>query len=219
MQPPAAALVALALVALATWTWRPAVDEVTRTAEDARREARDVEVRPAPGRGRGVFARRDLPRGTLVGPYPGRVRRGAEHRALVQAGALDNEYALVFWRSAPGGALDEDFVIDPRRHGGRGGAMAVRYAGATPFVNEPARGAAANLVWVWNFQRRRVEMWTARDVAAGEELTVCYGADYGRDYKTSCTAADMPRMAIGPGDARPRPWFDVVTDNRDPRRA
>lgn len=213
----ARAAVVAALVALGVWARRPVPDddEVTLTREDAREELRNVVVRATAGKGMGVFARRRLPRWTRVGPYPGRVRPNPEHERLVDLGRIDNEYSLEFWKSRPGGTLREEYTINPRM---ADGTTPARYAGATPFVNEPSPGAAANLAWVWNFERGRVEMWTARDVEAGEELSICYGTEYGRDYKTSCTSDELPRMAMGPGDARPRPWYDVVAGNRDPRR-
>lgn len=212
----AAACVVAAAVGATAWSRRPrrANDEVTRTAEDARLELRNTQIRAVPGKGLGVFARRPLPRWTLIGPYPGKVRRNSENDRLVEQGVADNDYALEFWRSRPGGVVREDYVINPRA---ADGTIPARFGGVTPYVNEPSPGTPANLVWVWNFVKQRVEMWTSRDVAADQELFICYGAGYGREYKTSCTADEMPRMAMGPGDAHPRPWYDVVTGDRDPR--
>jgi hypothetical protein len=202
------ALVALATLAAARrLTRRTTPAEVVETAEDRAHARRMFRLADIEGKGRGLVARRDVPAWTLVGPYPGRVYTYAQHGALKARGVCDDEYAVEFWDSRPGGRIGETVVLDPRVGG------EFRYAGVTPFVNEPSASQRPNVVWVWNFPKHRIELWTSRALRAGDELTVCYGDAYERKYRTRCSeeGVEPARYALGYGARRPRDWYDVVS--------
>ena len=55
---------------------------------------RDVEVRTSPGKGRGVFAVRDLPAGRLLSRYTGKIYSEKEFDRLLESGATSGDYAL-----------------------------------------------------------------------------------------------------------------------------
>ena len=186
--------------------------EVVPTLEDNERQIEMVTLQPIEGKGLGVRALVHIPAWTCLGPYPGAVCTLAQHAALKARGEAEDQYAIEFWDGAPGGAMREDVVVNPMV----GGGLPDKYMCATPFVNEPGLDEAPNLAWVWNFPKHRVEMWTTRDVKAGEELTICYGQAYARRYGTKCTQAgvEAPRLAIGAADqARPLEWHEVVGDD------
>lgn len=195
--------------------------EVVATDEDERVARELVVVARTRGKGWGVFAKRRIPAWTCLGPYPGKVYEADEHRRLKALGILDHQYALDFWKTSSGGPIDENYVIDPRFSAKEG--IEDRYKFITQFINEPDGDddqKGPNVAWVWNFPKGRVELWTARDVEAGRELTTCYGQGYGRDYASPCQAdgVEFSRYAIGYRDqARPVLWGDVVHDGKAPR--
>lgn len=160
---------------------------VKPTAGDVAHAAAFVEVRDMPGKGRGVVARRDIPAWTLVGPYPGVRYTMTEYDQRHSAGKTTAKFVVDYWKSDRLGRINTRYVIDPGD--GAGGVLPAFAAAVAPLVNEPPPGEAPNLVWVWNFARRRIEFWTAVPVRRGQELTVCYGTEgnYPRTYKTSCT--------------------------------
>lgn len=191
--------------------------KVTATPEDEAHAARNFEKRKVPGKGWGVVARRRVPKWTLVGPYPGWVCTETHHELMKGRGVADDEYAVEFWKSEPGGPIDEKHIINPRFRGRMSSEFGRCVA---PFVNEPDTRKRPNLAWVWNFPRRRVEMWTARAIKKGEELTICYGQYYHRPYNTKCQrkGVELARRAIGTaGQRRPLHWYDVAPEDIDPR--
>ena len=162
---------------------------VTVSPQEAQRSSALFEVRPSQY-GMGLFAKQDVPRLTLVGTYPGVVLSEREFTALAKRTKLGT-YAVQFFKVARNGALDEKWIIVP---GDAKGDLRPEFSNAiTPFVNEPTTGAA-NLIWVWNFARGTVEMYTAVGIRAGRELLICYGGDYDRGYKSSC--ASRPNNAL-----------------------
>lgn len=192
--------------------------DVKPSASDRRIQADILKVQSVPGKGVGVVARRDLPAWTCLGPYPGKVFTADQHDELKKKGILDHEYALDFFKAVPGAAIMESDVIDPRD--AKDLEVPPEFDYPTLYLNEPDSTRRPNVAWVWNFPKRRVEMWTATDVRKGEELVICYGTGYTRSYKTSCEIPGVEhfRYAIGhPRQAKPVLWYDVVgADNRVP---
>jgi len=134
----------------------------------------------------GVCARRPLPAGTTVGYFSG---------YLVNRDHFDGEirsYAIMLDDAVPVGLADGTWVhrpldIDPAfPERGMGDEVDGQFAGCiAAYVNEPNRGHRPNAM----FEHVRVTgeqgeslslpgVFLARDVAAGEEITVKYGATY-----------------------------------------
>ena len=194
----------------------PSVPEVVPSLQDNERQIKMVTLDSIEGKGLGVRAVEDIPEGTCLGPYPGKVYTMKDHMALKVQGKVDDQYAIEFWDSTPGGTIREGLVVNPMLEGR---SLPDKYMCAAPFVNEPGPEDTPNLAWVWNFPKHRVEMWTIRDVKKGEELTICYGQAYPRGYKSNCTqpGVEAPRMAIGREGDTPQDWFRVVgPDNTAP---
>ncbi len=210
-----AAALALAL-ALAFWRLRPAegfsvsgVFDVVPTREDLELQ-KAFAVVSVPRKGLGVVATRDVPAWTFVAPYPGMVYDPKSYDEHKRRGDVTDEYALEFWNSPPGARIDSDWIINPVFDG----SMPPEYAkSVAPYINEPAKGQTPNTVWVWNFPRHRIELWTSRRVRAGEELGICYGPVYGRSYKTPCTdPKNEPGryVIVDATQTRPRQWADLM---------
>lgn len=106
--------------------------------------------------GVGVFATTSIPAG--ANPFPGDMREFIW---------IDAALVARLPAGSPERRLYEEFGV---RRGGRIGCPA-SFDLLAPgwFVNEPAEGTAANL-----FATEAVEMFAARDIVAGEELTVVY---------------------------------------------
>lgn len=179
---------------------------VVPTAADIRAADRLVRVVPVKGKGMGVLARRNIDAFVPIGPYPGERFSNLAHSKRLAAGLTDGKYAVEFWKLQADGMPRCAYVIDP---GSARGTLVPPYDGAvTPLVNEPSNGGP-NLMWVWNLPGYRIELWTARPVREGEELTLCYGTDggYPREYKTSCCPGNEPELhVISRVGERPVPW-------------
>ncbi len=197
---------------------RDASFDVRPTAHDRRIETELLKIQSVPGKGIGVVAKKDVPAWTCLGPYPGKVYTSEQHDELKKKGILDHEYALDFFKAVPGAAIQESDVIDPRE--AKDQAVPPDFDYPTLYLNEPDSTRRPNVAWVWNFPKRRVEMWTATDVKRGDEFVVCYGQGYTRSYKTSCEIPGVEhfRYAIGdPNQTKPVLWYDVVgPENRVP---
>lgn len=164
-------------------------DTIGLPRADARRTAALARVVPMPAKGgMGVVAARDLGARVLIGPYPGRRLTLAAHAGRMASRVTDGKYAVAFFKLDRAGTPRTNYVVDPGD--ARGRLLPEFDRAVTPLVNEPGAGAP-NLVWAWNLPKGRMEMWTARPVRKGEELTACYGTGggYERDYRTACTAA------------------------------
>ncbi|MTV26105.1 SET domain-containing protein [Nitriliruptoraceae bacterium ZYF776] len=116
-----------------------------------RRTARaDVEVRPSPVHGRGLYVTREVPAGEVVSEAPALVLHQeeadelADHRLAAYLVAWDRSRSAV-----PFGALS--------------------------FVNH---GLEANAELVVDHDEEVVSLVTTRAVAAGEELTIDYGPEH-----------------------------------------
>lgn len=165
-------------------------DTIPLHPADARRTAALASVVRMPSKGgMGVVAARDLGARVLVGPYPGRRLTLAAHSTRMRSGVTDGKYAVAFFKFDRGGTPRTNYVVDPGD--ARGGLLPEFGRAVTPLVNEPGDPGTPNLLWAWNLPKGRMEMWTARPVRKGEELTACYGTGggYERAYRTACTAA------------------------------
>jgi hypothetical protein len=89
-----------------------------------------------------------------------------------------------FHYSQEDGRVDQDLVIDPSDPSGL--SVADEFAHhIAPFINEPSgvqdkRHGHPNCLWVRNFRRKRIEIWTRVPLEPGAELTLCYGSTYDR---------------------------------------
>ncbi|CAM9665947.1 unnamed protein product, partial [Phaeothamnion confervicola] len=117
-----------------------------------------VEVGDAGAKGRGLFARRDVPAGAYIGPYSGELLR-EEELAHRYPGGGRTEY--VFEVS---GGLYVD-ASDPEK------------SGLTRYVNHSAEPNAEAHI---DPEARRIDFYTSRAVAAGEELLIAYGETFWR---------------------------------------
>jgi hypothetical protein len=145
-----------------------------------------------PGGGLGLFATTDLPRGTVLGTYPGVVIPLTHNMGKLQQFPDCEGY---IWRFS-----DNCYVIDPTNVYGRldatccGGSQ--WYPGSAWFVpmlwstravpttlcriNEPPRGSDVNVVTEEVCADRTVTFALERNVMAGEELFIDYGLSYDR---------------------------------------
>lgn len=186
---------------------------------ERRRAAGTATLRRMRGRGVGVVAERDLPARRFVATYPGQRYSNEEYELRRARGETDGTYAIEFWRPGRRGVPDNAYVLDPGARparDGRGPQVLPRFAAAlAPRVNEPGLGGRPNLMWVWNLPRYRLELWTARRAAAGEELTACYGTSggYQRGYDTVCAApppGTEPELhVVTERGGAPVPWSDL----------
>lgn len=126
-------------------------------------------IAPVQGKGMGVFARRDIPRGIRVAVFPGWVTKGDT-----------SSYAWNTFRIMPNKTVQEVSidVANPRDVHPTVDPIFAHYVG--PRVNEPDQGKTYNLDVVYNFTKNppTVEYWSAKKIAKDEELTVCYGDTY-----------------------------------------
>lgn len=166
-----------------------ALAEQRLTDDQMRDVASKVRLTSVPGKGLGLVSRVALPAWTRVGVYAGRLFGSRSHHKLKAMGVTTGKYSVDFYKKTRAGAVRENYVLDP----GAGDKLDPRHANVlAAFINEPAVGQKANVVWVRNYATGRMELWTKRSVRAGEELTACYGEDYPRTYKTPCTKSTDP---------------------------
>jgi hypothetical protein len=171
-------------------------DAVTANATIGTLESysRVLQIRPStvPGGGMGLFATADLPRGTVLGTYPGVVVPLTQNMGKLRQYPECEGY---IWRFS-----DNCYVIDPTNGYGRletkccGGSG--WYPGSARFVpllwsaravpttlcriNEPPRGSDVNVVTEEDSADRTVTFALERNVMAGEELFIDYGLSYDR---------------------------------------
>lgn len=214
-------LVWLALAAYLAWAWwwvwscrRGEPYDEDKELADLQDRNPSVAIRQVGGKGLGVVAQDDIHAWTFIGVYPGKTFTTKQHQARKAKGIATDEYAIEFWTGTKGEKIDFDFIRDPRENGTW---IRPEYAHAiAPHMNEPGPTDRPNVVWVWNFPKKRMEFWTKDPVPKGEEITICYGQHYGREYKTACTeaAVEPQRYAIAkPAQKAPQPYSDVVPDD------
>ena len=126
------------------------------TGTAALRLGEDVEVRPSPGKGRGVFALRDIPDEAVVARYAGRLYAQAAFDAAESAGETSGDYALEL---APGWIIDGE---DPER------SSWARY------INHSMRRRNCFALSGPGF----IYLRATKDIPKGGELFFEYGDDY-----------------------------------------
>ncbi len=147
------------------------------------RTPKDIQLTVKPSRhGLGCFVDADIPAQSCVGVYPGQIisdkrlalkmgqlpfeQQRAVGRYLVQSRLHSTDKSCCYLDpTGPHGGLDKTFVDNPAL-----------------YLNEPDTDQTTNVHSVWNYDTGRLELWTSRDVKAGEELLVHYGTSYARDY-------------------------------------
>jgi hypothetical protein len=152
-----------------------------------------VQQSTVPGAGLGLFVATDLPRGTVLGTYPGVVIPLMQHtRKLRQFPACEG----YIWRFS-----DNQMVIDPTNQRGE---LEEYVVGGNPSqpgsvflfesilsklsasqsslcrINEPPRGRDVNVITREDLGARTVTLELERDVYRGEELFIDYGLSYDR---------------------------------------
>ena len=145
-----------------------------------------------PGAGLGLFVTHTLPRGTVLGTYPGVVVPLPQNLEKLRTSPQCEGYT---WRFS-----DNRFVIDPTNPQGeidnmcRGGNVGMPFS--VPFfqtilsfvqvpttlcrINEPPKGRDVNVVTDEDLNARTVTFTLERDVYEGEELFIDYGLSYDR---------------------------------------
>lgn len=116
--------------------------------------------------GFGIRAKKNIPRFTVVGVYPGYDDPlSGEH---AKAGRPGPKYSLVDMNCA-------DYFNRVFDEFGKC---------ITPFINEPMPDEKSNVAWIQEPTRPegRLSVMTVRDIKAGEELLIGYGPLYPRDY-------------------------------------
>lgn len=139
-------------------------------------------------KGIGVVATRDLAKGEFVGVMAGWVLSEETHDFLVQSGVVTGQYAM-----ETRDYNSQTYVVDPEApYRGRPSRRFLSSMGH--FMNEPAPSEQLNVAWAFNAAHdpERVECYTLKSVAAGEELLVHYGNTYRRTYDTSCEMPPSP---------------------------
>lgn len=132
----------------------------------------DVEVRPSPIEGHGLFARATIPAGTVVSRLGGRLVSGAELRRMFAE--PDQPYVDTVMV-----AEDSHLVLPPRRDNGYGN-----------------HGCDPNLWWVGPF-----ELAARRDLAPGDELTNDYATSTGDPgFTLTCDCGSQLCRGIVTGD-------------------
>lgn len=145
---------------------------IVPTTKELDYERQMVMIAPVPF-GKGVFARQDIEKNTPLLVYPGVVQSS-------KANAKNITYTWAFFRVTKDGYIDKGYNISAK------GARFENYA--APRVNEPPPDKISNLRVVWDLTRRpspAIVYWTTRNISKGDQLFVCYGGDFQRNYETT----------------------------------
>lgn len=172
----------------------PLVDENNNSMDGCLKVSQST----VPGAGLGLFAARSMPKGTVLGTYPGVVLPLGQHSASAKVRDCPG-CASYIWRFT-----DNQYVIDPTDHGD--GTLTALCKGGNPSqplsvaffnilsalglfrgvstalcrINEPPKGSDVNVVTEEDLETRTVTFSLERDVYAGEELHIDYGLTYDR---------------------------------------
>jgi hypothetical protein len=152
-------------------------EQVDRLVDEFNQRSGTLEIKPVPGRGRGLFTKKHLPYGFVIGDYPG--PRVSEH----VSDTLPDDYDKIM--KAPNGDSLVGDLQDPE------------HFSPVTFCNDPGYGGSekngfippyemSNVVNQWNNAKQKMEfvVKSKRGVKAGEQLTFFYGWDYweGKHY-------------------------------------
>lgn len=143
------------------------IAKLARKAKAPEKPASSVVVRRSPIQGRGVFARRDIPKGTRILEYTGERRPDVEVDAAASDEKMHRHHTFLF-------AISAKTVID----GARGG-------NASRFINHCCQPNCWAIV-----ERGRVFIEAKRVIRRGEELSYDYYYTTDRSY----TNADLRRI-------------------------
>ena len=136
-----------------------------------------MQVRASPVHGQGVFAKIDIPSGTVLGAYPGRARTPAQVVRKVQH--APHTKGFVFLNG-------QGLYLDPTD---ASGAVSSRPGPGLPwlaidpmlaYINEPRPGSSVNVSILDEGSAREVRFVAARAIHPGDELYIDYGRQYDR---------------------------------------
>eukprot|EP00891_Asterochloris_glomerata_P000570 jgi/Astpho2/570/Aster-04425 len=143
-----------------------------------------VQVKDSYVAGKGVFACKDIPKGTRIGAYPGRPR--SVPQILIKAETAPAAKGFVFHTST-GQLLDPtDSTGSPSERPQPGMPWLWSVDHTLAFVNEPPPGRSTNVEVGRGNSKLDLPFIASRDIEKGEELFIDYGGQYDRtSYGTS----------------------------------
>lgn len=183
---------------------------IVPTPDEFNQERKYTEIRPTiPGKGTGVVARIDIPAFTRVIVYPGIVYSEKQYTRKIFTYAWQAP-SVSIQRNRRGKLTvtgNTDVYVDPGTERGNLRKAFQVYAG--PYINEPSPWESPNLILVHHYAREphaAMEYWTGKEgIKRGQELLVCYGGKYKRQYRTSCTEKDAKSWTLFGDHTRPIP--------------
>lgn len=145
--------------------------------------------------GRSLMAKRDIPPGTIVATYAGRVyEREPYLRVLKKVYRASNKQLYLFDHPLfVNGKFEDSGIIQPAAPRKGWQVLARFYDAYGFFVNEPCSSCNPNCFAAFDFAttpKGRIIYVTSKQVPKDTELTMCYGAAYNRNYSTSCARAN-----------------------------
>lgn len=206
------------------------IGKVVLTADEIKRERSYAVIRDT-NKGRGVFARRDIPAHRRLAIYPGVVYNFNRQKDRAEYGKTTLEYAWEFFvvghkvklvRPGANAVFVDDYVredniiISPTiPHTTKMYPEFERCI--APRVNEPSPGDVGNVMLVkhLNGTRPTLEYWSSRAIRKNEEITLCYGSRYKRNYTVSahCPEAGADAFYIYGDSTELRPTEPGELDN------
>lgn len=139
-------------------------------------------IAESPGRGRGVFATRDIPSRTVIDVAPVLVFSAEEYAGVRDS--LLREYTF-HWRSPPG-------------------AMALSIGGLGSLFNHRRR---PNVGWLCDVDARAIRYIALQDIAAGEELFICYAPQHALWFEDAGADGDALDDGLDEAWVAPEPPF------------
>jgi hypothetical protein len=136
-----------------------------------------MQVRNSPVHGQGVFAKVDIPCGTVLGAYPGRARTPAQVLQKVQHAHATKGFVFLTARGLYLDPTDASGKVSSRPGPG------LPWLAIDPmlaYVNEPRPGSSVNVSILDEDSAREVRFVAARDIQSGDELYIDYGGQYDR---------------------------------------